>query len=208
VQGRRIAHAVCCPDRISTLFPGEARRRCDGHGAECPGKTFKMRDGIQANVKPAVWRVTRRPNRSTSTEPSFRSAAAMPMSIGRLGPGRFRPLVSPRATMDTTAQCNQPSAPGVPGTQGRSLDVLNGFARIEAVLQRVSCCRAEPLIPAHHHAFGNAFFRLPSETRRACPTAFWPTAQARQHRVGITRMIARHLFDCAGTESAQPPVRQ
>ena len=37
-----------------------------------------------------------------------------------------------------------------------------------------SGCPAKRLIPAHHHAFGNAFFRLPPETRRACPTAFWP----------------------------------
>jgi hypothetical protein len=33
------------------------------------------------NVKSAVWRVTRKPNRSTPTEPSFRSEAAIPRRL-------------------------------------------------------------------------------------------------------------------------------
>jgi hypothetical protein len=37
-------------------------------------KTFKMRDGIPASVKPAV--VTRKPKRLTPAEPFFRSEAA------------------------------------------------------------------------------------------------------------------------------------
>ena len=49
-----------------------------------------------------------------------------------------------------------------------------------------SCCRAVRSIPAHHHAFGNAFFRSPPETCRACPTAFWP------HSAGST---ASDLYD-------------
>ena len=162
-----------------------------------------MRDGIQANVKPAVWRVTRKPNRSTSTEPSFSECGYTNVDWST---GAVPATCEPASNDGTTARCNRLSAPGVPGTRGRSLDVLNGFARIEAVLQRVSCCRAEPLIPAHHHAFGNAFFRLPPEARNR--PRFGPTAQVRHHRVGITRMIARHLFDCAGTESAQPPIHQ
>ena len=138
--------------------------------------------------------MTRKPNRSTPTEPSFRSEAAIPTSVARQGPrGRFWPLVSPRATMDTTAQRTRPpsrprhrqggsrsitrclesacaiaaSAPAVAGVP-RWLRAYRGRASAR------SCCRAEPLIPAHHHAFGNALFRLPPETRRACPTAFWP----------------------------------
>ena len=59
------------------------------------------------------------------------------------------------------------SAPAVAGLP-RWLRAYRGRASAR------SCCRGEPLIPAHHHAFGNAFLRLPPETRRACPTAFWP----------------------------------
>ena len=71
-----------------------------------------------------------------------------------------------------------------------------------------SCCREEPLIrrTTMHSAMLSSAYR-----RRLAGLArprFGPTAQARQHRAGITRMIAHHLFDCAGTESAQPPVRQ
>ena len=59
------------------------------------------------------------------------------------------------------------SAPAVAGLP-RWLRAYRGRASAR------SCCRGEPLIPAHHHAFGNAFLRVPPETRRACPTAFWP----------------------------------
>ena len=160
----------------------------------------------------------------------LRKPTKMPTNVGcstRPAQDRFWPLVSPRATMDTTAQrTRSPSRPRHRQGGSRSITrCLESACAIAASAPAVagvprwlrayrgrasarSCCRAEPLIPAHHHAFGNAFLRLPPETRRACPTAFGPTAQARQHRAGITRMIARHLFDCAGTESAQPPVRQ
>jgi hypothetical protein len=39
-------------------------------------KTFKMRDGIPASVKPAVSHVTRKPKRLTPAESFFRSEAA------------------------------------------------------------------------------------------------------------------------------------
>jgi hypothetical protein len=56
------------------------------------------------------------------------------------------------------------SAPAVAGVP-RWLRAYRGRASAR------SCCRAEPLIPAHHHAFGNTFFRSPPETGKACPTA-------------------------------------
>ena len=87
------------------------------------------------------------------------------------------------------------SAPAVAGVP-RWLRAYRGRASAR------SCCRAEHLIPAHHHAFGNAFFRSPPERPAGLARPrFGPTAQAREHRTGITRMIARHLFDCAGTEA-------
>jgi hypothetical protein len=62
------------------------------------------------NVKSAVWRVTRKPNRSTPTEPSFRSEAAIPVGCSTR-PARPLPAPCPRATMDTTAA---PAVAGVP----------------------------------------------------------------------------------------------
>jgi hypothetical protein len=53
-----------------------------------------------------------------------------------------------------------------------------------------SGCRAVRPIPAHHHAFDNAFFQSPPETCRACPTAFWP------HGAGST---ASDLYDAGVT---------
>jgi hypothetical protein len=50
----------------------------------------------------------------------------------------------------------------------------------------------------HSATLSSAYRRRPAGLARP---RFGPTAQARQHRAGITRMIARHLFDCAGTES-------
>ena len=111
--------------------------------------------------------MTRKPNRSTPTEPSLRSEAAIPTSVARRGPrGRFRPLVSPRATMDTTAHRTRPpsrprhrqggsrsitrclesacaiaaSAPAVAGVP-RWLRAYRGRASAR------SCCRAEGLTP-------------------------------------------------------------
>ena len=101
--------------------------------------------------------------------------------------------MSPPATIETTAQRTRPpfrprhrqagsrsitrclesacaiaaSAPAVAGVP-RWLRAYRGRASAR------SCCRGEPLIPAPQYAFGNALFRLPPETRRACPTAFWP----------------------------------
>jgi hypothetical protein len=75
-----------------------------------------------------------------------------------------------------------------------------------------SGCRAERLIPAHHHAFGNAFFRLPPETRRACPTAFWPhcarsTASGRYYvddRPSSFRLRRNGIGEIVDLAGAQP----
>jgi hypothetical protein len=42
---------------------------------------------------------------------------------------------------------------------------LDGLRAYKGRASARSCCRAEPLIPAHHHAFGNAFFRLPPKAK-------------------------------------------
>ena len=137
--------------------------------------------------------MTRKPNRSTPTEPSFRSEAAIPTSVARRGPrGRFRSLVSPRATMDTTAQRTRPpsrprhrqggsrsitrclesacaiaaSAPAVAGVP-RWLRAYRGRASAR------SCCRAEPLIPAHH-CVRQRFVPLTAGDPQGLPDRVWP----------------------------------
>ena len=85
---------------------------------------------------------------------------------------------------------------------------LDGFARIEAVLQRVLIAARSARsrrAPVHAATLFSAHRR---RLARPARTRFGPTTQTRQHRAGITRVIAGHFLDGAGQEPVRALVRQ
>jgi hypothetical protein len=96
------------------------------------------------------------------------------MSVARRGPAALPTTCEPASNDGHNGAVQSTLRPRGTWNARAITRCLEWLRAYRGVLQRVSCCRVEPLIPAHHHAFGNAFFRLAPETRRACPTAFWP----------------------------------
>jgi hypothetical protein len=74
---------------------------------------------------------------------------------------------------------------------GRALVPLSRGARspVRSGVARLGSCRAERLIPAHHQAFGNAFFRLPPESAGLARPRFGPTAQFEKIGPALDRVL-------------------
>jgi hypothetical protein len=82
--------------------------------------------------------------------------------------------------------------------------LLDGFARVQAVLERVLVALrgARPRRAAVHSTTSfSAHRRRPAERAR---TRFGQTAQARLHRTCVTRVIARHFFVCFPLRRIRP----